>query len=373
MLSGYPPYDGPNEASVLAAVKAAKPVQFDSSFEKWSHVSGEAKAFIRRLLKKNPKERPSAAEALRDPWFATQGLHTAAPSLKDEIGPRLGIFHSMNMLKKMASRIIAESGTLEDADAASLRRIFDAIDTHNTGTITKDELQRALLGSSSSSTSTFWGVGKQHQQDKKTMRNVDTLFTEIDQDGGKTIDYHEFVAAAIRPAVRKHSGNIRIAFDFFDRDRSGFITVSDMTQVVGCEAQAARLIREADYDHDQRIDFSEFEEMMNKPDFKPLLSDTVDHDLRNSTPQRVNGVWVSQIQAMVKESSPKVCKKHLIKVCKKHLFRRCYRTEERKLEDPPSRHRLRSPVFGRRSRRPSLSRNRASRNRPGSGQSGCPH
>ncbi|KAL3915713.1 MAG: hypothetical protein SGILL_005515, partial [Bacillariaceae sp.] len=35
----------------------------------WSNVSEEGKSFIRRLLRKKPTERPSAAEALEDPWI----------------------------------------------------------------------------------------------------------------------------------------------------------------------------------------------------------------------------------------------------------------------------------------------------------------
>lgn len=132
------------------------------------------------------------------------------------------------------------------------------LDTDRSGTISMEELRTVM-------------------KDRKNVVGVDvdfqTVYNELDQDGENEIDYDEFLAAAIRPAVRQNAANIKIAFDYFDTDRKGYITVKDLGKVVGSTAQARMLIGECDYDHDQRIDFVEFEAMMTKPDFKTLLSE----------------------------------------------------------------------------------------------------
>ena len=58
----------------------------------------EAKAFITRLLKLDPAERPTAAEALEDPWITSK---VDALPLGTKFGPRLNNFTSMNALKKV--------------------------------------------------------------------------------------------------------------------------------------------------------------------------------------------------------------------------------------------------------------------------------
>lgn len=66
MLCGYPPFNGGSEYLTYDLVKAGE-VVFPSP--SWDHVSEEAIAFVKRLLILDPDERPSASEALEDPWL----------------------------------------------------------------------------------------------------------------------------------------------------------------------------------------------------------------------------------------------------------------------------------------------------------------
>ena len=50
----------------------------------WSEVSDAAKAFITRLLKLDPAQRPTAAEALEDPWITNE---VEALPLGTKLGP----------------------------------------------------------------------------------------------------------------------------------------------------------------------------------------------------------------------------------------------------------------------------------------------
>jgi len=52
----------------------------------WQHVSNQAQSFISRILKVNPKVRPSASECLRDPWILQAEKQVDSPlSVKDAL------------------------------------------------------------------------------------------------------------------------------------------------------------------------------------------------------------------------------------------------------------------------------------------------
>lgn len=66
LLCGYPPFYAANERLTLKLVLEGK-VEFPPS--SWEEISNEAKDFIKKLLERNPKRRPTASEALKDPWL----------------------------------------------------------------------------------------------------------------------------------------------------------------------------------------------------------------------------------------------------------------------------------------------------------------
>jgi len=66
LLCGFPPFNGGDEVLTYDLVKAGN-VTFPSPA--WDHISEEAVAFIKRLLELDPEKRPSASEALEDPWL----------------------------------------------------------------------------------------------------------------------------------------------------------------------------------------------------------------------------------------------------------------------------------------------------------------
>lgn len=77
LLCGYTPFRSQDPADLQRETTAAK-VEFHDRY--WQNVSDEAKHFIRRLLNPDPLKRPTAAEALQDPWLTT---HT--PSTEHEL------------------------------------------------------------------------------------------------------------------------------------------------------------------------------------------------------------------------------------------------------------------------------------------------
>jgi serine/threonine protein kinase len=66
LLCGYPPFNGDTDPDIFEAIKQA---YFNFPSQAWGHVSPEAKDFIKCLLRKDPRKRFTAEEALRHPWI----------------------------------------------------------------------------------------------------------------------------------------------------------------------------------------------------------------------------------------------------------------------------------------------------------------
>lgn len=247
LLCGYPPFSGATEVEIMNNVRHGGEVEFPN--EDWENISEEAIDLIRQLLNRHPDQRPTAAAALEHPWFGV--THTADLSLYQRIGPRLEIFHHMSKLKKMASMVIVDKVQSEEVE--KMRAIFEGIDTDKTGSLTLHELEEAFRDRPISS------------------QPLEELFEGLDMDGTQEVNYNEFLAAVVSPTVRLDEANIRTAFDFFDTDKSGYITVDDMARIAGSAEHARLLIGEADFKHNNRISWEEFVMLMKMPEHKKLL------------------------------------------------------------------------------------------------------
>eukprot|EP00618_Florenciella_parvula_P031462 CAMPEP_0119482742 /NCGR_PEP_ID=MMETSP1344-20130328/10463_1 /TAXON_ID=236787 /ORGANISM="Florenciella parvula, Strain CCMP2471" /LENGTH=664 /DNA_ID=CAMNT_0007517179 /DNA_START=269 /DNA_END=2263 /DNA_ORIENTATION=- len=251
LLCGFPPYSGNDEKEIMQAVRSGRDVTFQEEY--WGNISNEAKDFISNLMKRTPSERPSAADALKHPWFTR--TDTAPLSLYRTIGPRLEIFNSMNRLKKMAAMVIVDRARNKEIE--ELKKMFEEIDADGSGAISLDELHVALA-----------------DRPAQAGLEFDAFFEGIDVAGEQEISYNEFLAAAMCPSVRMEETNIKKAFKYFDKSNTNFITVEDLCEIVGDESTARELIGEADFRHDNKIAYDEFKQMMSMAEHKTLLSGT---------------------------------------------------------------------------------------------------
>jgi calcium-dependent protein kinase len=92
----------------------------------------------------------------------------------------------------------------------------------------------------------------------------------LDTNNNGYIDYTEFLAGCMRSKIYLKEDHLRSAFEYFDIDQSGTITVEELKKVLSNdemgipEREIEELIREVDKDNDNQIDYNEFLEMMKK-------------------------------------------------------------------------------------------------------------
>ena len=160
-------------------------------------------------------------------------------------------------LRKEAMTVIVRSLTYSDIE--ELNKAFDALDNDKNGYITSDELQLAM---------------KQEGMDSQ-IEMIQEIIREADYVGNGKINYSEFIAASLTEKVYMNEEKLWQAFQFFDTDKSGFITAENLKEALAkvgkvvSEEEIQNMIKDVDIHHDNRISFEEFKNMM---DPKGLMS-----------------------------------------------------------------------------------------------------
>ena len=137
LLCGYSPFRSESLPDLIDETKHGR-VVFHERY--WKEVSQEAKDFILTLLKPEPHDRASSAQALADPWIAGKGAtdHNILPEIKAYIS-RARLKRGIELVK-LANRIEAlkiqeddEEDVPQEADmpADSKKAAQEAVDHHH--------------------------------------------------------------------------------------------------------------------------------------------------------------------------------------------------------------------------------------------------
>ncbi|MCO5581959.1 hypothetical protein L7F22_035848 [Adiantum nelumboides] len=247
LLSGVPPFWAETEQGIFNAILKGK---LDLKSAPWPSISSEAKDLIKKMLQQDPKERLTPMAVLNHEWVRVDGNASDRP-LDSAVLGRMKQFRAMNKLKKLALRVIA--GNLSEEEISGLKNLFTNMDTDNSGTISYEELKA--------------GLAKQGATLAES--EVKQLMDAADVDGNGTIDYMEFISATMHVNKINKEDHLHEAFNYFDKDRSGFITMDELKVALekhklGDEKTIKDIITEVDSNKDGRIDYQEFKAMMRK-------------------------------------------------------------------------------------------------------------
>lgn len=251
LLSGVPPFWAETEKGIFDAILQGH-IDFES--KPWPTISNGAKDLVKKMLTPDPKRRITAAQVLEHPWLK-DGEASDKP-IDSAVLSRMKQFRVMNKLKQLALKVIAENLPAEEIQG--LKQMFANMDTDGSGSITYEELKEGLarLGSKLSET------------------EVKALMEAADQDGSGSIDYIEFITATMHRYRLERDDQLYKAFQYFDKDNSGFITTDELETAmrdygIADENCIKDILMEVDTDNDGRINFDEFVAMMRSGSQNP--------------------------------------------------------------------------------------------------------
>lgn len=248
LLSGIPPFNGCNDDEILAAVNRGK---YTLDIPELRPLSNAVKTLIRKMLKFNPRERISIEEALNDEWFSLVSRKDEKP-INLTVLRNIQNFNTKNKMQKSIYFFLV-SHLASKEEKCALINTFKSLDTNNDGELSKDELLS----------------GFRKVDTNLTEADIEALIERIDNNKSKSIDYIEFVAAAIDRKNLLSEDRMLNCFNMFDKDKSGKISVVELKSMLqGNEVVNDKvwedLIRQADENGDGEIEYAEFKDLLLK-------------------------------------------------------------------------------------------------------------
>ncbi|CAI7778540.1 unnamed protein product, partial [Closterium sp. NIES-54] len=235
LLCGFPPFYHRSHSTkeIFKAVLRGKPT---FAIAPWPSISDHAKELVNSMLNPDPSKRPTAHQVLCDGYGSQRHHHVLVSSPPPHYRPLQRHHHVLVSSPPPHYRplqVIAES--LREEEIRGLREMFQVMDTDRSGTITVEELRAGLRK---------FGAQLSDLEINKLMEEFQPPFfpapshppppllqTDIDQSG--EIEYGEFLAATMHLSKLDQQEHLLRAFEFFDRDGSGSITLDELQKA--CE------------------------------------------------------------------------------------------------------------------------------------------
>jgi len=226
----------------------------------WDRISNDAKQFVRQLMKADPKMRLPIEDCPGHPFLVNVAERPATQEDMSEVFTNLKRFQSANMFGRMCIAAVARQ--LDHHHLKDIHRVFRDMDKNSDGTLSLEELKD--------------GFEKIFGKDSEEVQDCLQLFETLDIDGSQSIDYTEFCAAGLGEKQTTQDDVIWAAFKTFDLDNAGFITVSNLKEILDsadvkdawsadvCQEVAQEIIKKYDDDADGKIDFDDWKDMMQQ-------------------------------------------------------------------------------------------------------------
>ena len=221
LIVGHPPFYGESDKKILLNVKKGI---YDKNYSRWKNASNEVQDLIGKLLISDPNKRLSAKDALNHPWFKKYQSNAIHYNItRKEIHQCILNFLSYNVNTKFQELVISYI-------------------IYNMPKIKETKLAISLF------------------------KLVNIIFDLLDNDKKGFIEYEEFLRACLDKKYILTEENIKLAFNFFDKENKGYFDEEEMKNIFNKEKindELSHIIfEEIDLNKNGKIDFLTFKIIM---------------------------------------------------------------------------------------------------------------
>lgn len=199
LLSGHPPFRGRKEEEIKSKIIKG---DIEYPIREWNDISKEAMHFINELLTYKPHIRPSAEQALNNPWLnkMLKSDNNDEDFLGKHVMRNIAKFHFAVTLQKASMAFIATYFG-QNEEIIDLKNSFDKIDNNKDGVLSTEELIECLSK-----------INPVHEVDKKLAEILEAV--DFNNDG--YINFSEFMTVCIKKQRLLCEENMKRAFNMFD-------------------------------------------------------------------------------------------------------------------------------------------------------------
>ena len=96
--------------------------------------------------------------------------------------------------------------------------------------------------------------------------DLKNLREELSLSGEESINWRDFISSMMDKSKIVTEDNLQMVFAHFKKSDPNYLTVADISELVGGEKHALEIMKKVDVNSDGRIDFEEFKKMMEDED-----------------------------------------------------------------------------------------------------------
>ena len=217
--------------------------------------SNEIQDLIKKLLKKDPNERPSAKEALNHEWFKKFNPRRLFTNFKkEEMKPFIDNLCNFSFTKIHQLVIAFLVHNLPETESSQkILKLFRYFNESGNCELSKEELKKGL---------------KEFKEGIEIDDKLDNIFKELDGDKNGYIEFEEFLRACIDKKEILNDKYLSYAFRFLDKQNKKLLSPEQIISAFFSEENSAlketmnKILSKNDYDKNGLISFEEFKNII---------------------------------------------------------------------------------------------------------------
>ena len=251
LIVGKAPFDGQNDEEIIENIEKG---EYNSKHKKLLNSSFEVQDLLKKLLEINVNKRLSSSDALKHSWFKKFNAKSLYSNIEESkiiiYLNRLRHFKINSKFQQMVLAFIVHN-IPNNNESKDILKIFRMFNTNDDGKLSKKELFNGLI---------------KYFNEKEIKKEIDDIFLLLDGANRGFIEYEEFLRATLDQNILLSDENLVYAFNFFDKDNTGRISVEKIMAIFVDDNVSEEVFRsifnEIDQNQDGEIDFAEFKDMM---------------------------------------------------------------------------------------------------------------